>query len=220
MNAKKKKGETAKKSGRKIEIAEEVKAEAPAESEAAEDSEEAETELSELETLRLKLEEKGKLAEEAEDRLLRLGAEFDNYKKRMEKEKADHIKYGNERFAKELLPALDSLERAVAHAADDTDAKVIVDGITLIFNQLKKCLESFEIRHIKAVGEKFDPNLHEAVSQVESEDHDEGVVMAEVQKGYMIRDRLLRPSCVVVSRGSSGEKPETSGEAAEQGDQD
>lgn len=221
MNVKKKKGEAAGKSGRKkIEIVEDVKAEATEEPKAEESPKEVEPEPTELEILQRELEEKGKLAEEAEDRLLRLGAEFENYKKRMEKEKADHIKYGNERFAKEILPVLDSLERAVEHAEDGPDAKVIVDGITLILDQLRKCLEGFDVKHIVAMGEKFNPNLHEAVSQVESPDHDEGVVMAEVQKGYMIRDRLLRPSCVVVSRGSVGEEPEASGESVGEDDQD
>jgi molecular chaperone GrpE len=151
--------------------------------------------------LRSKLEIKTGEAEENYDRLLRVSAEFENYKKRTAREMAEFQKYANQALLKELLPIIDNLElaiKAAAEAADSTDA-CLLDGVELTRKEILKVFENFHVEPIDALGKPFDPNFHEAVMREESEEHPENTVVNELQKGYLMHDRLLRPSMVVVA---------------------
>jgi molecular chaperone GrpE len=117
------------------------------------------------------------------DKYLRAVADLDNYKKRAIREKVDIIKYGKEDVIKDILPFVDSLDRALAHA-DSADIQAFKEGIKLIQEQLLSCLKKHGVEKIDSVGLDFDPNFHEAMMQVESEEHDQNKVVNEVQKGY------------------------------------
>jgi molecular chaperone GrpE len=133
------------------------------------------------------------------DKYLRAVADLDNYKKRAIREKADIIKYGKEDVIKDILPFVDSLDRALEHA-DSSDVQAFKEGIKLIQEQLLNCLKKHGVEKIDSVGLDFDPNFHEAMMQVESEEHAENKVVNEVQKGYLLNGRLLRPSKVCICK--------------------
>jgi molecular chaperone GrpE len=146
------------------------------------------------------LKEKEEELKKEHDRLLRTLADHENYKKRMAREKADFLKFGNESLIKELLPVLDNLERSLEHARNANSADAITEGIELVIKEFLRKLEKFGLRVISARREKFDPNKHEAVLQIETAEHPEGTVLDEYQKGYFIHDRLLRPTRVSVAK--------------------
>jgi molecular chaperone GrpE len=159
--------------------------------------------------LRSKLETKTGEAEENFDRLLRVSAEFENYKKRTAREMADFQKYANQSLLRELLPIIDNLElaiKAAAEAADGTDT-CLLDGVELTRKEILKVFENFHVEPIEALGKPFDPNFHEAVMREESDEHPENTVVNELQKGYLMHDRLLRPSMVVVAMPKNKETP-------------
>ena len=133
------------------------------------------------------------------DKYLRAVADLDNYKKRAIREKADIIKYGNEDVIKDILPFVDSLDRALDHA-DSSGVQAFKEGIKLIQEQLLSCLKKHGVEKIDSVGLDFDPNFHEAMMQVESEEHAENKIVNEVQKGYLLNGRLLRPSKVCICK--------------------
>ena len=149
--------------------------------------------------LKEELARKEKEATDNYDKYLRAVADLDNYKKRAIREKADIIKYGKEDVIKDILPFVDSLDRASEHA-DSTDVQAFKEGIKLIQEQLMSCLKKHGVEKIDSVGLDFDPNFHEAMMQVESEEHAENKVVNEVQKGYLLNGRLLRPSKVCVCK--------------------
>jgi molecular chaperone GrpE len=133
---------------------------------------------------------------------LRLYAEFENYKKRSAREMQEYRKYANETLIREILPILDNLERAIQSSdAVAGDADCIVRGVDLTFRELLRVLEKFHVRPVKSIGEPFDPGFHEAVGREPSEEYPEGAVVREYQRGYLLHDRLVRPSMVVVSGG-------------------
>ena len=134
------------------------------------------------------------------DRLLRTLAEHENYKKRMARERADFLKFGNESLMKELLPILDNLELSLEHARNATNANAITEGIELVKKEFLRKLEKYGLSAISARGEKFDPNRHEAAVQIETAEHPEDTVIDEFQKGYFLNDRLLRPASVSVTK--------------------
>ena len=150
--------------------------------------------------LKEKLREKEEEVKAIYDRLLRTQAEFENYKKRTEKEKSDLLKYANEEIIKELIHTVDNLEIAIKHASESTHSEGITEGIEIILKQLLKSLERFGVRGFVSIGEKFDPNRHEAVVQVESVEHEPNTIIEESQKGYFLHDRLLRPALVTVTK--------------------
>lgn len=150
--------------------------------------------------LKEKLKEKEEEVKTIYDRLLRTQAEFENYKKRTEKEKSDLLKYANEEIIKELIHTVDNLEIAIKHARESNQSEGIIEGIEIILKQLLKSLERFGVKGFASVGEKFDPNRHEAVIQVESAEHEPNTIIAESQKGYFLHDRLLRPALVTVTK--------------------
>jgi molecular chaperone GrpE len=153
----------------------------------------------EIEMLKAHVEEKAKLAEENYDRFLRAQAELENYKKRVEREKSTLVKYGNEEFIKAILPIIDNLERALDHTPGE-NPDGLMEGIKITLNQLLQVLEKFGVTPIASVGEPFDPSKHEAMMQVESTDHEPNTVVSELQKGYFLNDRLIRPAMVSVAR--------------------
>ena len=143
-------------------------------------------------------------AQQHYDRLLRVSAEFDNYKKRTAKELAEFRKFSNESLIKELLPVVDNLERAVSHAAGESDSiGSFVEGVEMTLKELHKVFARHQVMPIEAIGQPFDPCFHQAVMQLETSEHPANTVVQELQKGYTIHDRLLRPAMVVVSKSNS-----------------
>jgi molecular chaperone GrpE len=139
------------------------------------------------------------------NRLLRLSAEFENYKKRSSRELADFRKFANELIIKDLLGVIDNLERALASAADqEGNANSIAEGVELTLKEVFKILEKNGVTPIAAEGEAFDPTYHQAVMQQETADHPPNTVVQELQKGYLLHNRLLRPSMVAVSKSVGG----------------
>ena len=164
----------------------------------------AEDHNKEIEDLKKKLEEKEKEAAANYDKYLRAVAEWDNYKKRAIKDKADAIKYGNEDIIKDILPFMDSMDRALEH--DTGDIQAFKDGIALIQEQLLCCLKKHGVERIDAAGSTFDPNFHEALMQMESDQHEDNKVISEMEKGYLLNGRLLRPSRVCVCKKTKKEE--------------
>jgi molecular chaperone GrpE len=136
---------------------------------------------------------------ELKDRYLRLYAEFENYKKRVKKEKEDLVKSGNEDLLHEILPVIDSLETALQHSADGP-SEGLVKGVEMTFRELLRVLGKFGLTPIAALGKPFDPSIHHAMSMIEKPSVDEKTVVEEFRKGYMFGDKVLRPSLVVVSK--------------------
>ena len=135
------------------------------------------------------------------DLYLRERADLENARKRHQRDKEDALRFANDRLLKEMIPVLDNLERAVDHAgqSDDTN-QGLLEGVNMTINQFRKALEDFGIKPIKAIGAEFDPNLHQAMGQVESADQPPNTVVTEFQKGYLLHDRLLRPALVMVAK--------------------
>jgi molecular chaperone GrpE len=145
-------------------------------------------------------EARDKQIEELNGKLLYMQADFENFKKIKAKEKQDILRFGNEALVKELLPVIDNLERAIEHASKSEEGKGITEGVLLTLNSFLKVLERSGVSRIEAIGNKFDPNLHEAVYQEENEKMEPGTVVGEFQKGYILEGRLLRPSMVSVAK--------------------
>ncbi len=136
--------------------------------------------------------------QELNNKYLRLYAEFDNYKKRVNKDKEELARYGNESLLYALLPAIDNLELALKHASCDPKTGV-VQGVEITLKELQRTLEKFGLRRIEAAGKKFDPAVHHAMMQVEREDIEEKMVAEELRAGYLYNEKVLRPSLVAVS---------------------
>jgi molecular chaperone GrpE len=158
--------------------------------------------------LKKKLEEKEEEIKTLYDKLLRTQAEFENYKKRIEKEKSDLRKYAGEGILREIIHTVDNLEIAITHASESDQSESISEGIEIILKQLLKSLERFGVKGFVSIGETFDPNRHEAMIQVESAEHEANTIITESQKGYFLHDRLLRPALVTVTRAPKAEADE------------
>ena len=151
-----------------------------------------------------------KKADEYYDRLLRTSAEFDNYKKRTTREMRETIKFANEKFIKELLNIVDNLERAIdAIPSAEQNNNPLLEGVRLTLNELLKLLERHDVKPIQALGEPFDPAFHQAMMQEDVADKPPNTVVREMQKGYLIHDRLLRPALVGVSKQQQDQTDET-----------
>ncbi len=135
-----------------------------------------------------------------QDRVLRLAAETENTRKRLEREKAEGIGYANESIIRELLPVVDNLERAVQHGDKDANCTNLLEGVRMILKSFGDVLGKFGCVSFESVGKAFDPNYHEAVMQQESSDQPEKTILQELQRGYTLRDRLIRPAMVIVSK--------------------
>jgi molecular chaperone GrpE len=154
----------------------------------------------ELANLRQQLAAKEQEAKENYDRYVRQIAEAENFKKRNARERDDAIRYANEMLLKDLLPVIDNLERAIAHAATGKNGKSLVEGVEMVLKGFLDVLSKFGVSQIIAVGQPFDPSKHEAIAQVVSDSHDPNVVIEELHRGYMFRDRLLRAALVSVAK--------------------
>ena len=143
--------------------------------------------------------------EQANDMMLRLAAELENYKKRVAKDRESQIKYAAQNLIEELLPILDNFERAIESANKSEDFISLLEGVKMISKQMHDVLEKKGVSRIDAVGKTFDPTMHEAVMHIASEEHPENVVVEEFQKGYMLHDRVIRPAMVAVSKGAEEE---------------
>jgi molecular chaperone GrpE len=161
---------------------------------------------SELETLRRQLEMKEQEAKTTYERLLRQAAELENFKKRTIREREDSIRFANEALAKDLLPVVDNLERAVAHAQGGGNGKPLVEGVEMVLKGLLEVLNKHGVTPIESVGQPFDPVRHEAMAQVESDNHEPNTVIQEHHKGYLLNSRLLRPALVSVAKISKRKK--------------
>ncbi|WP_082707903.1 nucleotide exchange factor GrpE [Paenibacillus sp. DMB5] len=139
------------------------------------------------------------LAEEAQARTLRVQADFDNFRRRTQKEKEELAQYATSKLVTELLPVLDNFERALVTAPGSAESEAFTKGINMIFRQLEGVLKSEGLTAMETVGQPFNPEYHQAIMQVESEEHEEGIVTEEVQKGYLLKDKVLRPAMVKVS---------------------
>jgi molecular chaperone GrpE len=146
-------------------------------------------------------------ADENWERLVRTSADFDNFKKRAAREKQDAIKYATESLLQKIMPVLDNFEAALAAAQNSSadSLKSLQDGVAMIHSQLKNTLTEAGLEEVDATGKPFDPNIHEAVSQQESAEVAEGIVLQQLRKGYKLRDRLLRPATVVVAKAPAAE---------------
>ena len=136
-----------------------------------------------------------------QDRLLRLQADFENYRKRMDREKKDWIAFANEKLVLELLPVLDHFELGLADSAKNGAPAAFVEGFQLICNQLRAALEKAGVQAIDAEGAAFDPHVHEAITHLPSDDVPADHVVAQTRRGYKLGDKLLRAAQVVVSSG-------------------
>lgn len=138
------------------------------------------------------------LADDYYNRLLRMQADFENFKRRARQEKEDFYKYASETLMLQLLPVVDNFERALAAGGDD--GKNLLAGIHMIERQLKEVLQKEGLEAIQAIGQEFDPNLHEAVMQVDTEDYPANTCAEELQKGYRLKDKVIRPAMVKVAK--------------------
>ena len=140
------------------------------------------------------------------DLALRSQADFENYKKRSAREKDDAIKYANSALLERLLPIVDNFELGLAAARAEGEQSPVFSGMSLVFKQLNDFLADNGLKPIDAVGEKFDPNLHEAIAHEPSDEVPEGSIVHQTRRGYRYKDRLLRPASVVVSSGPRAKK--------------
>ncbi|WP_026689187.1 nucleotide exchange factor GrpE [Alteribacter aurantiacus] len=151
-----------------------------------------ETEVNQVKALEAKV-------EELNQRLVRNQADYDNFRRRTRKEKEADAKYRAQSLAEKLIPALDNFERAMMVQVDSEDGKSLLQGMEMVYRQMKEALESEGITAIETVGAPFDPHYHQAVAQAESDEYDSNVVVEEMQKGYMLKDRVIRPAMVKVN---------------------
>ncbi len=159
--------------------------------------------------LLVKLKDTEQEAKKNYDLYMRTYAEMENIKKRGEKERAELTKYANESFIKEILPVIDNLKKAISHVQDDNNPSGVVEGLELTLNVLMKTLDKAGLKEVEAEGKPFDPNFHEAISQQIDDTVAPGHVIIELQKGYLLNGRLIRPSMVVISQGNSNKKEDT-----------
>ena len=159
-----------------------------------------------VDTIQQELDEKTKKLETYENTLKRLQAEFENYRKRTEKEKIDSIAYANEKIIVSLLDILDNFERAINEMKKTNETEKLKTGVELIFKQLYNLLKTQGVEKIEAIEQQFDPKKHEALMQIVSDNHKEDTVIQVMQKGYMIKDKVIRPTKVAVSKKSDNDK--------------
>ena len=159
--------------------------------------------------LQLQLEEKTKGAQENYERFLRLAAEMDNLKKRLEREKADLLQFANENLIKELLPVVDHLDLALEHGRQVATPAPFLEGLELVHQGFLKALDRFGVTPLVAVGQQFDPAYHNAVLQESAPEVPDYTVLKELQKGYLLHGRLLRPAMVIVARNTQETSSQT-----------
>ncbi|WP_047151389.1 nucleotide exchange factor GrpE [Aneurinibacillus tyrosinisolvens] len=137
--------------------------------------------------------------EENYNKFVRAQADLQNFRARTNKEKEQLLAYSSQRVIEALLPAMDNFERALAASKDSQEAGSLIQGVEMVFRQLQQVLEQEGVTTLPGVGEPFDPNMHQAVMQEENSDYESGIIIEEFQKGYKLKDRVIRPSMVKVS---------------------
>ncbi|ADU29850.1 nucleotide exchange factor GrpE [Evansella cellulosilytica] len=137
--------------------------------------------------------------EETTNRLLRLQADYENFRRRTRQEREADAKYRSQRLVEELLPALDNFERALTVTPESEEAKSLIQGMEMIYRQLQDALKKEEVHPVETVGYPFDPHFHQAVMQVETDEYEKNIVVEELQKGYKLKDRVIRPAMVKVN---------------------
>jgi molecular chaperone GrpE len=160
---------------------------------------EAETEAQAVDAHSIEIEALRKLADENHERYMRAQADFDNFRRRSRLEKEDFAKYASVKLIEQLLPIVDNFERALAASRQAKDLDALLKGIEMTAKQLDQVLEQEGLKAIETVGEPFNPEFHQAIMQVESEAHEEGIIVEEIQKGYILKDKVIRPAMVKVS---------------------
>jgi len=176
----------------------------------------------EVEKLKKEVERLSREKEELNDKLLRIAADFDNYRKRVEKEKEEIFNYGHANIVKDILLVVDNLERAIEAAENHHDHESLLEGVKLTLNSFWSTLKKYGVEPLEAEGKPFDPKFHEAMTTVETDEVEPNTVVKEFQRGYLLKDRLLRPSRVAVSvlpqkPQESNEQPESEGGEKEEG---
>lgn len=156
-----------------------------------------------------------KEAEEYLDHLRRMKADFENYKKRMLKERQKIVNWAIEDLIKEFLPVVDDMERALDSSRESEQISSLLEGVEMVYNQFKELLKKKGVEQIPAEGEEFNPEVHEAIQRIESNEHPDNIIVEEMRKGYRIEDKVLRPSLVKVNKrqpsSREGEQKETEG---------
>lgn len=156
--------------------------------------------IKELEDTKKQLEETRDQQKECKDSLLRLSAEFENVRKRTQKEKEEFVKYANEKLILELIDIMENLERGLENAKKAENKDKLIEGMKLIYKQFKNVLEKNGLTPIKALGEKFDPYKHEAMMQTITDEYEDGTILEEFARGYMLNNKVIRYSKVRVSK--------------------
>jgi molecular chaperone GrpE len=159
-----------------------------------------------IEQLRSELRKVNEQAKDCDDKYLRALAELDNQRKRSMREKEELQKYANERLILEILPVIDNFERAIDAGKQADNVAQMVDGVKMILKQLREILEKEGVAPFESLGEKFDPYKHEALLAIESKEHEPYTVLEEIQKGYTMKDRVIRPAKVTVSKKEEEKK--------------
>ncbi|MGG2064351.1 MULTISPECIES: nucleotide exchange factor GrpE [unclassified Bacillus (in: firmicutes)] len=186
---------------RNEQVVEEVKEAQTEEAVASENSEETVVEeKSEAALLQEKVDGLQAKLTETEGRMLRLQADFENYKRRVQLDKQAAEKYRSQSLVSDILPALDNFERAMQVEANDEQMKSLLQGMEMVYRQLLEALTKEGVEAIEAVGKQFDPHEHQAVMQVEDSEFESNAVVEEFQKGYKLKDRVIRPSMVKVNQ--------------------
>jgi molecular chaperone GrpE len=151
--------------------------------------------------------DKAKEADALNDKFLRAHAEFENARRRIEKDKSEFMKYANEGFILDFLPILDSLEMSEKHIKEAKDFKAVQEGVDMIHGQIQKFVKDIGVERVKALGEKFDPHFHEAVETEEAPDKEDGLITAELKPGYRLNGKLLRPAMVKIVKRKENKDP-------------
>mgnify|MGYP000669288017 CR=1 FL=1 len=150
----------------------------------------------------------------SQDKYMRLAAEFENYKRRAQRDQSDSIRYANESLLKNLLSTIDNLERAIQSGKDAGTTGPLLEGVELTHKHILETVGKLGVRQVSSTGGVFDPNIHQAVAQVESDIAEPNTVVEEFQKGYFLHDRILRPAMVTVAKEKTEQTEPTSAEDA------
>lgn len=153
-----------------------------------------------VDTLKAMLQNKEKELGDMKDKYLRTLAEMDNFRKRAARDQTEAIKYANEKLLSDLLSVIDNIERAILHSKEKKDFDALINGLELTIKEFNEVLTKYGVRSIESLGHHFDPSMHHAVSLVETDAHEENTVVEEFRKGYLLNDRVLRPSLVGVAK--------------------
>ena len=158
-----------------------------------------------IDAMKEALEKKEAECREFQDKYVRTLAEMENFRKRMNREMNDSVKFANEKILGDLLPVIDNMERAITHSKDKKEFDSLIDGLELTMKEFMGVFEKHGVQFIESVGQLFDPARHHAVSMVESDTCDDNVIVEEFRKGYILNDRVLRHSLVSVAKNKQGE---------------